>query len=42
MPRREYQSLLDSAVDAIIIIDHRGHIEQFNRAAERIFGYAAA
>jgi two-component system sensor kinase FixL len=38
----EYQTLLDSAVDAIIVIDHRGHIEQFNRAAERIFGYAAA
>ena len=42
MPRREYQTLLDSAVDAIIVIDHRGHIEQFNLAAERIFGYAAA
>jgi PAS domain S-box-containing protein len=42
MPRREYQSLLDSAVDAIIVIDHRGHIEQFNLAAERIFGYATA
>ena len=38
----ELRSLLDAAVDAIIVIDHRGHIEQFNLAAERIFGYAAA
>jgi two-component system sensor kinase FixL len=38
----EFQSLLDAAVDAIIVIDHRGRIEQFNLAAERIFGYAAA
>jgi len=38
----EFRSLLDSAVDAIIVIDHRGHIEQFNLAAERIFGYRAA
>jgi two-component system sensor kinase FixL len=37
----EFRSLLDAAVDAIIVIDHRGHIEQFSRAAERIFGYSA-
>ena len=35
---RELQALLDAAVDAIIIIDHRGHIELFNHAAERLFG----
>ena len=29
-------------MDAIIVIDHRGHIEQFSLAAERVFGYAAA
>jgi two-component system sensor kinase FixL len=38
----ELKSLLDAAVDAIIVIDHRGRIEQFSRSAERIFGYAAA
>lgn len=37
----ELKSLLDAAVDAIIVIDHRGRIEQFSRSAERIFGYAA-
>jgi two-component system sensor kinase FixL len=38
----EFRSLLDAAVDAIIVIDHRGLIEQFSLAAERIFGYLAA
>jgi two-component system, LuxR family, sensor kinase FixL len=38
----EFKSLLDAAVDAIIVIDHRGRIEQFSLAAERVFGYAAA
>ena len=37
----EFRSLLDAAVDAIIVIDDHGHIEQFSVAAERIFGYAA-
>jgi two-component system sensor kinase FixL len=36
----ELQALLDAAVDAIIIIDHRGRIELFNHAAERLFGYS--
>lgn len=39
---RETQALLDVAVDAVVIIDHRGIIETFNRAAERLFGYSAA
>jgi two-component system sensor kinase FixL len=37
----EFRSLLDAAVDAIIVIDHRGRIEQFSLAAERVFGYKA-
>jgi len=39
---REFQALLDACVDAVIIVDHRGVIETFNAAAERLFGYGAA
>lgn len=35
-----FDALLDAAVDAIIIIDVRGRILRFNRAAERMFGYS--
>ena len=38
----EFQALLDAAVDAIIVIDERGEIVTFSRAAERMFGHAAA
>ena len=38
----ELRALLDAAVDAVIVIDHEGRIETFNRAAERLFGYGAA
>lgn len=38
----ELQALLDAAVDAIIVIDDGSRIMTFNRAAERMFGYAAA
>lgn len=34
-------SVLDTAVDAIITIDERGSIHTYNRAAERMFGYAS-
>jgi two-component system, LuxR family, sensor kinase FixL len=34
-----YRSIVDSAVDAILVIDHRGRIEAFNTAAQRLFGY---
>ena len=39
---REFRALLDAAVDAIVIIDHRGTIEEFNASAQRIFGCDAA
>lgn len=38
---RDLQALLDATVDAVIIIDARGHVESFNRSGERLFGYVA-
>jgi two-component system sensor kinase FixL len=37
----EFQALLDAAVDGVIVVDHEGRVQAFNRAAERLFGYAA-
>ena len=37
----EWKALLDAAVDAIVVIDHKGRIETFNAAAEAMFGFSA-
>ena len=36
-----YRSIIDAAVDAVLVIDRQGQIEVFNAAAERLFGYTA-
>jgi two-component system, LuxR family, sensor kinase FixL len=35
-----WRSIVESAVDGIIVIDGRGRIEAFNPGAERLFGYS--
>ncbi len=35
------RSIVEAAVDGIVVIDARGAIEAFNPAAERLFGYSA-
>jgi two-component system sensor kinase FixL len=37
----EFRALLDAAVDAVVVINHLGIVEEFSLAAERMFGYAA-
>ncbi|HXF99048.1 MAG TPA: EAL domain-containing protein [Gaiellaceae bacterium] len=33
------RAILDAAMDAVVTIDHRGLVLEFNRAAEEMFGY---
>lgn len=35
-----YRAVVETAVDALVIIDDSGIVQSFNRAAERIFGYS--
>ncbi len=37
----QFHGILDAAADAIISVDHQGHIIAFNSSAERMFGYQA-
>lgn len=39
--KQRLRSILDTAVDAVVIIDERGIVESFNLSGERMFGYKA-
>lgn len=41
MISRETQALMEAAVDAILVIEHRGRITALNDATRRMFGYEA-
>lgn len=41
-PTTDVLALLDATLDAAVIMDDRGRIAAFNRAAEEMFGYRAA
>ena len=37
----QLKTIVDTAIDGIVVIDEKGLIESFNKSAERIFGYSA-
>jgi two-component system sensor kinase FixL len=39
MYSRDTQALMEAAVDAIVVIDHRGHVQTVNEATRTLFGY---
>ena len=41
MSERKFRSISSSAMDAIVMMDHRGNVSFWNNAAEKIFGYKA-
>jgi two-component system CheB/CheR fusion protein len=38
---RRLSNIVETAVDAIVVVDETGNIQSFNPSAERIFGYSA-
>jgi PAS domain S-box-containing protein len=38
----ELRSILDTATDGVLVLDHAGHVLSANRSAEALFGYDAA
>ncbi len=36
------RSILETVPDAMVVIDHRGIVQSFSSAAERLFGYSPA
>lgn len=38
----QFRSVVESAIDAILIIDNKGTIEVWNKAAQKLFGYTSA
>lgn len=41
MPSNQLLAVMDAAIDAVVLIDHTGHIQAMNRAGDRLFGWAA-